>query len=150
MSTWYGGTWRSTDGGDTWSLTSGLPSVGYTSTVGDFAELDGVYYAAVTGFSWASGTTGVYASTDEGATWADASTGLPANVAVDGLDVADGVVFAVTDGVGGGVFRRDPSSGTWSELGSGVDDFVSGPLRIVGTDFLLGTDARGLWRMEGL
>ena len=108
--------WRSTDGGDTWSICrAGLPHTGF---------LYGLSRDPGTGRLWLTRDGRVYASSDAGLSWNPASGRLPAT----GLYVTqakDGVVLA---GGTGGLYRsRGPRYDTWTPVENGAFDFSGDP-----------------------
>lgn len=107
------GTFRSGDGGSTWTASTGLPSDQVTLTTAAFSPADpNLLY----GGSDAGGSTGgaLFRSTDGGATFAPADQGLPdarRNVTCIAVSVAGGRPPAVLVGVnppgkGGAVYRE--------------------------------------------
>lgn len=88
------GLFRSTDGGQTWTLSSLNRNI---KAVVVNASSPNVLYAGTYGY-------GVYRSTDYGATWTDFSTGLTNNKVLSlALRSSDGTLLAGTEG--GSVFR---------------------------------------------
>ncbi len=118
------GTWRSLDGGDSFSqLQLGLPAAFSTSSIDfspDFAA-DGTIFLA-------SRNLGVYRSTDRGHSWTPANAGM-SNLMVRCFAVspdfaADRTAFAGT--VGSGVFITHDAGVSWSPTDAGLPG-TSGP-----------------------
>lgn len=98
--TFGGGVFKSTDGGDSWSVrNTGLTNTDVSALVIDPMTPTTVYVG--------TGGDGVFKSTDEGATWKASNTGLTntwiISLAIDRATPT--IVYAGTNG--GGVFRRD-------------------------------------------
>lgn len=78
--TWvYGKLWRSTDGGQTWTMLSGLPDTAYKSTIlidPNSREDSTILYVWVSGY-------GVYKSTDGGENWQRKDNGLNITIGSD-------------------------------------------------------------------
>ena len=112
--------WRSTDGGDTWSVCrKGLPDAGF---------LHGLSRDPATGRLWLTRDGHVFASADGGLSWSPASGRLPGT----GLYVTqarDGIVLA---GGTHGLYRsRAPDYRTWSAVENGAFDFSDDPGEVV-------------------
>jgi len=113
-----GGVFKSTDGGNTWSVTNtGLPETSYVSALALDPTTPGTLYAGGDAIS------GVFKSTDGGGTWSAADAGLPetAYVSVLVLDpTTPGTLYARTGD--GGVFKSSNAAGTWFAANTGLPE----------------------------
>ncbi len=91
----------SDDDGDSWTEVDSQPSASGISVLACYDR-----YLFAGGY-----TAGVFRSDDSGATWDSVTTGLPASYNVQGLYVADTVVFAQLQG---SLYRSTSNGDTWS------------------------------------
>ncbi len=133
------GLYKTTDGGETWSLVLSIDeNTGCCDVLLDPKNPDTVYAALYmrrrTGWSFTSGgpNGGIYKSTDGGQTWTKLAGGLPAQTGRIGLDIYEkdpnkliAVVESTETGAnsirddrmrGGGVFRSNDGGETWTRL----------------------------------
>jgi hypothetical protein len=113
------GVYRSTDGGNTWTKSSGIPG---STSVFFLRSAPGVIYAA--------SSDGVFRSLDQGASWSLRSDGLPfANVLRIEMGPTPNDVYAATNN---GVFRSLTAGETWFETngpGPAAKSIPSGAVR---------------------
>jgi hypothetical protein len=110
---------KSVNGGDSWSVLTGLPSATYRAVVADRGSAGTVY---------AAGDVGVYKSTNGGANWSPAHTGLPLAGAAPRVtllvqDPVDArVLYAVagTTGANDQVYRSADAGASWVLASSGL------------------------------
>jgi len=114
------GTWRSTDGGDTWlAVDADLPASLRTSEI----VVSPAFLVDRTVVMGSKGD-GVFVTTDAGDTWTASNAGLP-NLDVRALAIspafdADGRLFAGT--VGDGPFVSDDGGASWTPSNAGLPD----------------------------
>jgi len=137
----YGlGLYRSTDGGDTWSVKGAAVFAGRcisrivvhptdparlwvaVTTAGGFPAL-----AAARLHPQRAGPLGVFRSTDAGETWTQLSGGLPTTASATDLvidpsqpDVLHAAIGDIFGGPENGVYRTTDGGSTWSRLGGGL------------------------------
>jgi ligand-binding sensor domain-containing protein len=129
----YGGVYRSTDGGNTWShASSGLSSGDITSLL--FAGDD--LYAG-------TANAGVCYSSDHGASWTPtASVGLT-NLAVNSFAMSGTKLFC---GTNGGIFVSTSKGASWTDVSSGFPKVGVTSLAVNGSDLVAGTYGYGAWK----
>ncbi len=116
----FAGTYRSTDGGQSWTNVNGAFTECFVQKGSDI--LAGSYY-------------GVLKSTDDGMTWTNPDSSLNANILH--MVVKDSVIYAG----GSGLFRSTDDGATWTAIENGL---VLGPvngLALVGTNVFAATGA---------
>ena len=133
---------RSTDGGTTWDILTGLPAQALTAIAIDPTDADRV---AVTCSGFREGVK-VFRSVDGGDTWTDHSGNLP-NVPVNTV-VLTGINDGLYVGTDLGVFYRDATLGNWQPFAQGLPAVVVMELELDGTGQWLyaATYGRGVWR----
>ncbi len=112
------GLYRSTDDGDSWTTTTGLPSgYGVRTLMVDGANV----FAATSG-------EGVYLSTDSGATWSAVNTGLPNSSGytyASGIAKAGtGILASVTDLGTYGIYRTTDLGTSWAKVDIGLPAYT--------------------------
>ncbi|MFI5166882.1 MAG: IPTL-CTERM sorting domain-containing protein [Thermoanaerobaculales bacterium] len=105
--------YRTTSGGASWSITSGMPGGTVTETLVTDPSNPLTVYAGT--------TNGVFQSSDGGATWVSASGGLPSgNVFAMTIDPSSTTTLYASDHVAGAVpfpvYRSTDGGGSWSLL----------------------------------
>src|SRR5581483_11138761 len=104
------GVYRSTNGGTSWSSSSGLgflPSG--TAIAVDAGNASTIYFG---------GSSGVYRSTNGGANFTLSNSGIPSGNRVNELAVMNGAVLAGTNG--DGAFRSTNSGAAWATANTGL------------------------------
>jgi len=109
-----GGTYKSTNRGDVWTLVHSGYSVQALAVSPDFGT-DGTVFSGLQ-------LAGVYKTTDSGTTWNTANSGLPStqirSLAVSPGFAADQTVFAGI--LGNGVYKSNNGGTTWSAANTGI------------------------------
>ncbi len=135
---------RSTDGGKTWRVGSGLPNAVVINVEIDPAD-SSVAYASIATTQGAS----VYRSTNGGASWSASATGLPLfTTQVLRVDPTDSnVLFAGTDV---GVYRSTDRGATWTKFGAGLPSSSVHDMQILsdGSVLRIATHGRGVWELQ--
>ncbi len=122
-----GGLYRSTDGGTTWILVSGIPPQNgnrYTADSVVFVGNTSVAYAGIHHL-------GVFKSTDGGVNWSALNTGISNVVAIASTSrvsltaANDGTVYAALELTSSstlaGLFKLAPNGSTWTQLAAPAD-----------------------------
>jgi hypothetical protein len=130
---YWGGVYRSTDGGATWIKTT------LETTIYSFKAIGNNIFAA--------GDGGVYVSTDSGVTWNPVTGKLPKTSPIEipvlSLAVNGTSLFATTYG---GVFVSTDLGNSWRAINEGVPpNFIGYPLLVTETSLLASFYARGVW-----
>ncbi len=121
----YGGLYRSTDGGGTWtSVITGF-SAAITDLVADSGDPNTLYCAVG---RWSVDGNGIYRSTDAGATWNRLETGIPSGTSVGRTRLAvapgqTGVIYALMNiSSGSSLFKTIDGGDNWTTQNSNACD----------------------------
>jgi uncharacterized repeat protein (TIGR01451 family) len=106
---YYGGVYKSTDGGNNWNATN-LVQAGVKTLAIDPAATSTLY---------AGTDNGVLKSTDGGNSWNGINTGLT-NRVVNALEIFPTDTLTIYAGTGNGVFKSTNGGNTWSSTNSGL------------------------------
>ncbi|HZK75732.1 MAG TPA: FlgD immunoglobulin-like domain containing protein [Candidatus Kapabacteria bacterium] len=125
----YGGIYRSTDKGSTWtSVHNGIDSA---TAVTCFEQLGATFIAGTE-------TDGIYSSKDGGKSWTEINTSLT-NIDVLSFAESASSFFAGT-GLSAGVFRSTNNGKNWFTSGTGLRQSQVDGFAVNGTDLFAGTD----------
>ncbi|MBL0097483.1 MAG: hypothetical protein IPP46_14105 [Bacteroidetes bacterium] len=150
-----GGVWKSTDGGQTWSVlnTDQLPSLSITSICIDPLNTNNIYLATGDHFTGIPGSlkpghysAGIYKSNDGGQTWvlagfpsAQSQQFIPQQLIIDPLTPSTLLLAANT-----GIWKSIDSGTNWSLQQAGF--FYSIEFNPLNRQVVFATDWQGLWR----
>jgi uncharacterized protein (TIGR03437 family) len=128
----FGGVYRSTDNGATWTpVNNGLTNLAISTLA----------VSGTTVFAGSDG--GVYRSTDNGSNWIQVNNGLT-NKGVPALAVSETALFAGT--YDGGVYRTTDNGLNWTQVNNGLASTDVRALAVIGTTIFAGTNGGGVYR----
>ena len=139
------GLYRTTNGGTTWTLMTGLPAGTITGITCSNTNPNKAWIT----YSGFNNTNKVFKTSDQGATWTNYSSGVP-NIPVNCITYMNNSADAVYIGTDLGVFYRDSTLNIWEPFFSGLPNVVVTQLDIF---YPLGklrasTYGRGMWESD--
>jgi photosystem II stability/assembly factor-like uncharacterized protein len=117
--TWYGGVFKSTDGGAAWTVT-GLASGDFGGLAIDPQTPTTLYACGIWLIDWQTGANGVFKSTDAGAAWRISESYPSCSVVSD--PQTPSTRYA---GTASGVFKGTDGGTTWSAANTGLTNVLS-------------------------
>ena len=115
--TWYGGVFKSTDGGATWT---GLASGDFGGLAIDPQTPTTLYACGIWLIDWQTGANGVFESTDGGATWSTSASYPSCSVVND--PQTPSTRYA---GTASGVLKSTDGGTTWTAASTGLTNILS-------------------------
>ena len=118
--TWYGGVFKSTDAGATWTAT-GLASGDFGGLLIDSKTPTTLYACGLWLIDWQTGAKGVFKSTDGGATWSTSVSDPSWSCSVVIDPQTPSTRYA---GTASGVVKSTDGGTTWSAVNTGLTDIL--------------------------
>ncbi len=139
------GVYRTTNGGTTWTLMTGLPAGTITGITCSNTDANKAWIT----YSGFNNTNKVYKTSDQGATWTNYSAGVP-NIPVNCITYVDNSNDAVYIGTDLGVFYRDASLNVWEPFFNGLPNVMVTQLMVFYPTGKLraSTYGRGMWESD--